>query len=70
MIGKKYFAVTEINYWIEPLDQDTVILHITSQHQLTTHLNSYAGIWTDVMLSSLQKYVLQMIKTRAENPST
>lgn len=69
MIGKKYFAVTEMNYWIKPINQDTVILHITSQHQLTTHLNSYAGIWTDFMLSSLQNYVLQMIKTRAENSS-
>ena len=70
MIGKKYFAVTEMNYWIEPVDQDTIILHVTSQHQLTTHFNSYAGIWTDFMLSSLQNYVLQMIKARAENPST
>lgn len=69
MIGKKYFAVTEINYWIEQVDQDTVILHIISQHQLTTHFNSYAAIWTNFMLSSLQNYVLQMIKTRAENPS-
>jgi hypothetical protein len=70
MIGKKHFAVTEMTYWIEPVDQDTIILHITSQHQLTTHFNSYASIWTDFMLSSLQNYVLQMIKARAENPST
>lgn len=67
MIGKKYFAVTEMNYWIESVDQDTVILHITSQYQLTTHFNSYASIWTDFMLSSLENYVLRMIKTRAEN---
>ena len=70
MVGKKYFAVTEMNYWIEPVDQDTIILHLTSQHQLATHFNSYAGIWTDFMLSSLQNYVLQMIKVRGENPST
>lgn len=69
MVGKKYFAVTDMKYWIEPIDHNTVILHLTSQHQLTTRFNSYAGIWTDLMLRSLQSYVLRMIKARAENPS-
>lgn len=67
MVGGKYFAVTEMSYWIEQIDEDTMILHISSQHRLTTHFNSYAGIWTDFMLRSLQNYVLRMIKTRAES---
>ncbi len=66
MVGKKYFAVTEMNWWIEEKDNDTVILHLRSQHRLSTHFNSYASIWTDLMLSNLQSYVLRMIKARAE----
>jgi hypothetical protein len=67
MVGGRYFAVIEMSYWIEQINQDTAILHLRSQHRLTTHFNSYAGIWTDFMLNSLQSYVLRMIKTRAEN---
>jgi hypothetical protein len=69
MVGKKYFGVTEMNWWIEELDNDTVILYLRSQHRLSTHLNSYAGIWTDFMMSNLQSYVLRMIKARAEGSS-
>ncbi|MEO5887024.1 MAG: hypothetical protein ABIQ77_05110 [Anaerolineales bacterium] len=68
MVGGKYFVVTEMSYWIEETGDGTVILYLRSQHRLSTHFNSYAGIWTDFMLSSLQSYVLRMIKTRAENP--
>ena len=69
MVGGKYFAVTEMTYWIEETSNGSVILRLHSQHRLTTHFNSYAGIWTDLMLGSLQSYVLRMIKTRAENLS-
>ncbi|MGH9878567.1 MAG: hypothetical protein ACRD5H_13090, partial [Nitrososphaerales archaeon] len=67
MVGGQYFAVTEMNYWIEETGNDKVILHLRSQHRVTTHFNSYAGIWTDLMLSNLQSYVLRMIKARAES---
>jgi len=66
MVGGRYFAVTEMNYWIDDAGSGAVILHVRSRHRLSTHFNSYAGIWTDLMLSSLQTYVLRMIKTRAE----
>jgi len=68
MVGGRYFAVIEMSYWIEETGNNSVILHLRSQHRLTTHFNSYAGIWTDFMLNSLQNYVLRMIKTRAESP--
>jgi hypothetical protein len=67
MVGIRYFSVTEMNWWIEEIDDRRVILHLRSQHRLSTHFNSYAGLWTHLMLSNLQSYVLQMIKTRAES---
>ncbi|HJS20776.1 MAG TPA: hypothetical protein VJ785_18665, partial [Anaerolineales bacterium] len=70
MVGGRYFAVTEMNYWIEENGHDSVILHLHSQHRLTTHFNAYAGVWTDFMLGNLQAYVLQMIKERTERTST
>ncbi len=68
MVGGRYFAVTDMSYRIEETGDGSLILHLRSQHRLTTHFNSYAGMRTDFMLNSLQSYVLRMIKTRAENP--
>lgn len=67
MVGEKYFAVTEMDWWIEEINDGKVILHLRSRHRLSTHFNSYAGIWTNLMLSNLQSYVLRMIKARAES---
>ncbi len=67
MIGKEYFSVTEMDYWIEPTSQNAVILHLTSKHKLHTRFNFYASFWTQWMLKDLQDYVLTMIKNRVEN---
>jgi hypothetical protein len=67
MIGKEYFSVTEMAYWIEPINDNTVILHLKSTHKLNTRFNSYAALWTQWMLSDLQDYVLAMIKNRVKH---
>lgn len=67
MIGSKYLAVTEMDYWIEQIDENNVILHLTSQHIVTTHLNSYAGLWTELILKNIQAYALRIIKNRSEH---
>jgi len=67
IIGSKYLAVTEMDYWIEQIDENNVILHLRSQHILTTHLNSYAGFWTELILNNVQGYALQIIKNRSEH---
>lgn len=67
MIGSKYLAVTEMDYWIEQIDENNVILHLTSQHIVTTHLNSYAGLWTELILKNVQAYALRIIKNRSEH---
>jgi hypothetical protein len=66
IIGSKYLAVTEMDYWIEQIDQNNVILHLRSQHIVTTHLNSYAGFWTELILKNVQSYALRIIKNRSE----
>lgn len=67
MIGSKYLAVTEMDYWIEQIDQNNVVLHLSSQHRLTTHFNAYAGLWTESILKDIQAYALRIIKNRSEH---
>ena len=66
LIGGNLFDVTEGTYIIERLDEDTVRLHLSSQHRLSTRLNRYGSIWTTFVMSDLQNYILQIIKARAE----
>ena len=65
-IGGKYFDILNGTYWIEPVGEDTVILHLSSEHRLSTHFNAYGGLWTDYVMSDLQMYILRIIRTRAE----
>ena len=66
IIGSKYLAVTEMDYWIEQIDENNVILHLRSEHILTTHLNSYAGFWAELIMKNVQAYALRIIKNRSE----
>jgi hypothetical protein len=66
IIGSKYLAVTEMDYWIEQIDENNIILHLRSEHILTTHLNSYAGFWTELIMKNVQAYALRIIKNRSE----
>jgi hypothetical protein len=65
-IGGRYFAVTGASYQIEPLDANTVVLHLDSTARLTTHFNAYAAIWARWGLGEFQNEVLRVIKARAE----
>jgi len=67
IIGSRYLAVTEMDYWIEQIDENNVLLHLRSQHIVTTHLNSYAGFWTELILKNVQAYALRIIKNRSEH---
>ncbi len=66
-IGGKYFDVTAASYWIEPVGDDRVILHLNSTHRLSTHLNAYGLLWTTWGLGEFQNQVLQVVKGRAEH---
>jgi hypothetical protein len=69
-IGGFYFDVLEGEYILEPLTNDTVILHLRSRERLSTHFNAYAGLWTDAVMRDIQNSILQVIKHRCERTAT
>lgn len=68
-IGGRYFAVTGASYQIEPIDANTVVLHLDSQVRISTHFNGYAALWARWGLGEFQGQVLRVIKARAEAQS-
>lgn len=67
MIDSPYFEVIDGGYVIEPLADGRVLLHLSSQHEVTTTFNWYAGLWTRLIMSDIQNNILQIIKTRSES---
>jgi len=65
-IGGKYLDVFEGGFRIEPIDNDRAILHLSSQHRLSTTFNFYGGLWTDWVMRDLQNYILGVIRARCE----
>jgi len=65
-VGGVYFDVLRGEYRIEQLSDDRVRLHLSSRHRLSTDFNWYAGMWTDAMMSDMQRSILQVIKARCE----
>ncbi len=65
-IGGRYFDVLDGQYRIEPRTDGTILLHLTSHQRLSTDFNSYAGLWSDAVMGSLQSSILQVIQHRCE----
>lgn len=65
-IGGPYFDMLDGRYEIQPIGDGRTILHLTSTHRLTTRFNWYAGLWTEPIMSELQRYILAIVKARAE----
>jgi hypothetical protein len=65
-IDNALFEVLDATYRVEAIDDQNVILHLESRQSITSGFNAYGGIWTELMMRSLQEYVLRAIKTRAE----
>ena len=68
-IGGPYFDVLNGTYEIEVLEPRRAILHLSSQHRLSTHFNFYAARWADFIMSDVQENILQVIKHRCEAAS-
>jgi hypothetical protein len=64
-IGGAYFDVLDGEYRLEPRP-DGVLLHLTSRERLSTHVNAYAGAWTDGVMRGIQEQILEVIRTRCE----
>jgi hypothetical protein len=65
-IGGPYFDVLAGRYDISPVAGGGVILHLTSELRVSTHFNVYASPWADAIMRSIQRNILQVIRTRAE----
>jgi hypothetical protein len=65
-IGGRHFDVIEGAYAIEPLGEGRVRLHFTSKYRLSTRFNAYSSLWTDFFMQDVQRYILQIMKARAE----
>ncbi len=66
MIDGETFDVIEGMYEIEQLADGTIMLHLTSEHHLSTRFNTYGSYWTDLIMRDLQNYILRIVKIRAE----
>jgi len=64
-VGGAFFDVLEGEYRLEPRP-DGVLLRLSSQERLSTHLNPYAGVWTDAVMRSIQNQILVVIRRRCE----
>lgn len=67
-IGGPFFDMLDGRYEIEQLSANRVILHLSSTHRVTTRFNWYAGLWTEPIMSELQRYILAIVKVRSQLP--
>jgi len=65
-IGGAYFDVLDGEYRLEQRP-DGVLLHLSSRERLSTHLNPYAGGWTDAVMHAIQYQILTVIRNRCES---
>lgn len=67
IIGGPYFDALDGSYRIEALGGERVRLHLRSHTRVSTHFNLYAGPWSDAIMRSIQRNILEVIRSRAEN---
>jgi hypothetical protein len=65
-IGGAAFDTLEGEYALEPVG-GKVLLHLNSRERLSTHVNAYAGFWTDAVMRSIQNQILEVIRKRCES---
>lgn len=69
-IGGKFFDVLRGTYELEPAGPGRTRLILYSQQRLSTRLNPYAGLWTDYVMSEIQRRILEVIQRRCETNAT
>jgi hypothetical protein len=65
-VGGDYFDVLRGEYWLEPLADGRIRLHLLSQHRVSTDFNWYAHLWSDAVMADLQKTILRVVRNRCE----
>lgn len=66
IIGGRFYDVLDGIYRIEKMGAGRSRLILTSHHRLATQFNSYASWWSEVVMSEIQKTILEVIARRAE----
>jgi len=67
-VGGRYFDVLHGEYMLEPLPNGRTRLHLTSRSRVSTDFNWYAHLWTDAVMSDLQRRILFVVRNRSERP--
>ena len=64
-IGGEYFDVLIGTYELEP-GPEGIRLVLKSTHRLSTRFNFYSGLWSDAVMQSIQRNILEVLKKRCE----
>ena len=65
-VGGKFFDVLYGEYLLEPLPHGATRLYLLSRHRVSTDFNWYAHLWTDAVMSDVQRRILRVVKNRSE----
>ncbi|MDF7813002.1 hypothetical protein [Hymenobacter sp. YC55] len=65
-VGGRFFDVLRGTYELEAAGAGHTQLILYSQQRLSTRLNPYAGLWTDYVMSEIQRRILTVIQKRCE----
>ena len=65
-VGGRFFDVLRGTYELQPAGPGRTRLVLYSQQRLSTRLNPYAGLWTDWVMSEIQRRILTVIQRRCE----
>lgn len=68
-IGGPFFDVLDGTYELQPLASGGTLLVLRSEHRVSTRFNFYAGWWSDRIMRSIQRNILDILKARAEHPA-
>lgn len=66
IVGGRFYDVLDGTYEIEPREDGTCELHLSSTHRLSTRLNWYAGWWSEWVMDQVQGSILEVIRKRCE----
>ena len=69
IVGGRFYDVLNGTYEIEPRNDGSCILHLTSTHRLSTRFNWYAGWWSEWVMNQIQGSILEVIRSRCEKSS-
>ncbi len=66
IVGGRFYDVLDGTYEIEPRNDGTCLLHLSSTHRLSTRFNWYAGWWSEWVMNQIQGSILEVIRKRCE----